>query len=139
MIKKEYSKEAGISLGDLLEKLGVDLKNVEVYDGALVQAINRDKKMVTKIKPVPAAEVVASYVSAPAAPEAPAESFAPAGTIDSLKQPRIELENPKFKVGDLVKLKDSSKLTGIRFGKSRIIGGEWVSGVNFYEIEGCFV
>ena len=136
MIKKERGKAAGISLGDLLEKLGVDLNNLEVYDGALAQAINRDKKMVTKIKPVPAAEVVASYVSAPAAPEASAESFAPAGIIDSLKQPRIELENPKFKVGDLVKLKDSSKLTGIRFGKSRIIGGELVSGVNFYEIEG---
>ncbi len=73
MIKKEADKEKkGISLGELLEKLGVDLKNLEVYDGALAKAINRDKTMVTKIKPVPAPEVaVTSSVSAPATSEAP--------------------------------------------------------------------
>lgn len=142
MIKKGRSKAEGISLGDLLAKLGVDLSNLEVYEGALSKVINRDKEMVTKIKPVltpestKTSEITTADVPVPATSETPTKPLISAETIDASKQPQIELENPKFKVGDLVKLKNGSKLTGNFFGKSRIIGGEWVSGVNFYEIEG---
>lgn len=135
MIKKEAGKDAGISLGELLEKLGVDLKNLEVYDGALAKAINRDKQMVTKIKPV-LTEGAAKPAETTPVGEASKELSVAVGTAGEVEQPRLELANPKFKVGDLVKLKAGSKLTGTIFGKSRIIGGEHVSGVNFYEVEG---